>query len=486
MRYAPHSIAIGIPIVPDNWLPFGIQVVADLSDALRAIESPPPFAIIAPLPATRAEGDALLSALQQASPHSAVVLIDSGQHAEVTRYLRNQYPIDLLIPQDRCETTLSASLEQLWQHIHRPEQDYSPYRVGISEINRRILCVDDEEDILNFYHDTLVPRTDLLLIELAARRRKRRQVRAMEAVQPPLPLQSFEVVTARTGERAIRLVREARHEGRPFAAGFFDMRMGQPMDGLDCIRAIRQVDPDMMCAVVTADTDRSLAEIQKVFQDPRSWLYFNKPFTEQELRHSANHLIAGWHQQRRQESIAGFRQSLQRLALYRPQTICTELLYSIVFSFCITSTQSLLQRESIAILMENPDTGTLQLEAITGEFPKALIQPISDTVIRHDAPILQDARSSDRGLSSLLMTHHVRSFAGLPLRMAGALVGILVVLNHGVQDRPLSEDMGLLQHVSEFASAFMTSHQQRSHRPLSRLMAESMRQTKDQPAAMER
>lgn len=467
MQYAACAITIGIEISIESNSPYKLVCMAGLEDGLALLEHQTPFAIVAPMPQTRPEGDRLLQRLQKASPHSAIVLIVQPHKQEVIRYLRNLYPIDVLIQEDKLAEDLPEMLQQLWQHLTRPLLDLSPYRRGISEINRRILCVDDEEDILNFYYDTLVPKSDMALIEMAARRLRRRAstkgVDTTEAtVQTP-----FEVVTARTSERAIRLVKEAHREGRPFAAGFFDMRLGGDMDGLDTIRAIRGIDPDMLCAVVTADTDRTVSEIQKVLQNSRSWLYFNKPFTEQELRHSANHLVEGWYQQTRRKSLDGLRQILKTLSLKRPQHMDYDRALKLVMDLCQSCAQSLLGRGSSALLMEDPQSGLLREICSDGVPPEVALSSLADQVLSEDLPLLFDARTCAPHIRAKMVAHRLRAVAGIPIRVDGALMGVWLVISQTVQDRPLKEDFEVLQQIGEVASALLTSSQLKSHRPLS-------------------
>ncbi len=72
------------------------------------------------------------------------------------------------------------------------------------------------------------------------------------------------------------------------------MRMPGGMDGLETIREIKKVQPGMLCAVVTAFTDRRVEQIAELFEARDEWLYMNKPFTDGELVQVACHLVASW------------------------------------------------------------------------------------------------------------------------------------------------------------------------------------------------
>ena len=112
--------------------------------------------------------------------------------------------------------------------------------------NRRVLLVDDDAEVLATYREVLSSRR---------RRWRRREQRAV---------QSFELSWVTSGEAAIDLVRSELSAGRSFACGVFDMRM-PGIDGCETIREIRKLDRDLLCAVCTAYSDRSIDEIDELF-----------------------------------------------------------------------------------------------------------------------------------------------------------------------------------------------------------------------------
>jgi CheY-like chemotaxis protein len=160
------------------------------------------------------------------------------------------------------------------------------------KINTTILAVDDEESILQVYEDVLgnnQSQTDLILA-----RRKARSQHAKQSLNI-----NYDIHLAQSGEKAVEIVKEQMELGNQIAAGFFDMKMPGGIDGLETIRRIKKLDPEMLVAVVTAYTDRTVEQIGGIFDSQDEWMYFNKPFTRGELKQTALHLTIAW--ERRKE-----------------------------------------------------------------------------------------------------------------------------------------------------------------------------------------
>lgn len=186
--------------------------------------------------------------------------------------------------------------------------------------NANILCVDDEPAILDYYREVLEPVQSSALGAIqrrrAARKSRRRGNQAPPEENQKVIRPSFRVITARSGEEAIEIVTQFRAEGQHFAGGFFDMKMPGGIDGLETIRQLRIMDPHLLCAVVTAYTDRCLDQISSHFPDRDQWMYFNKPFAKQELLQAAHHMVSGWNIRRsRRDLIVALKDSNQQLRM---------------------------------------------------------------------------------------------------------------------------------------------------------------------------
>jgi len=114
------------------------------------------------------------------------------------------------------------------------------------------------------------------------------------------------LLLASSGEEAVELARRELAAGRRIQAGFFDMKMPGGIDGVETMRRILALDPDLMCVVVTAYTDQPLDEIGALFGAGRQddWDYLNKPFNANEVVQKARNAIAGWWRRRREQAAA--------------------------------------------------------------------------------------------------------------------------------------------------------------------------------------
>ncbi|TET68982.1 MAG: diguanylate cyclase [Candidatus Zixiibacteriota bacterium] len=168
--------------------------------------------------------------------------------------------------------------------------------------NRTVLFVDDEESILESYRMILeAKRADNFEELLAVRERRHKPEDVSENRSVRADFSDYNILLASSGEEAVEIVRRQTEAGERVAAGFFDMHMPGGIDGLETIRRIKAIDPDMLCAVVTAFTDRSIDQIGAVFKSQDEWIYFNKPFSKGELIQTVISLVSSWNSRRREE-----------------------------------------------------------------------------------------------------------------------------------------------------------------------------------------
>ncbi len=155
--------------------------------------------------------------------------------------------------------------------------------------NNRILIVDDEPEALKGYEQFLIP----------VKNKNVRKSSRSQATSTPLNATSaneFEILKASTGEEAIAIFKKEKAEGRHIAAGFFDVKLGPGIDGLEVIKQIKEIDSDILCVVVTAYQDRSVEDIDQFFGEDFKdrWDFMTKPFTQGEIAQKARQMIAAW------------------------------------------------------------------------------------------------------------------------------------------------------------------------------------------------
>lgn len=174
-------------------------------------------------------------------------------------------------------------------------------------INRKILVLDDEPGILDTYRAIFTPSAPKTL------RSSRGQG---TAVVPQAQAEVYEVCYAKTGEEALSLIEQALKKNEPFVGGFFDVKLGPGIDGIETIRRAKEQDPNLLCVITTAYQDRNIDEIMQIFGEEYSdrWDFLNKPFTSNEIIQKARNLISNWDRRKREkEHLAMIEQQQEQL-----------------------------------------------------------------------------------------------------------------------------------------------------------------------------
>lgn len=160
--------------------------------------------------------------------------------------------------------------------------------------NRRILVVDDEPDIGQAIAQFLRAKPVGGSSNVAPIRRSSRSAKTTEPNSSVAG--EFEVTVVTNPKDAILAVQAAQKESRPFAMGFFDVKLGADIDGIELVRQILQIDNNMCAVFVTAYQDRSVDTIAGLLGDENreKWDYMNKPFNEGEILQKARNATALW------------------------------------------------------------------------------------------------------------------------------------------------------------------------------------------------
>jgi len=158
--------------------------------------------------------------------------------------------------------------------------------------NRRILLIDDNPAIHDDFRKILVSEdTAISVIDAEAAAFFGETKLARAAVD-------FDLDSAFQGEEALAKVRKALAAGEPYAAAFVDMRMPPGWDGLETIRRVWQVYPDLETIICTAYSDHSWQEIQRVLGTSDRLLILKKPFDKVEVQQLALALTEKWNLRR--------------------------------------------------------------------------------------------------------------------------------------------------------------------------------------------
>ena len=159
--------------------------------------------------------------------------------------------------------------------------------------NRRILVVDDNDAIHDDFRKVLAPSLtdDSDFEQAAAALFGAPAASAAEAEQPKM---TFEIDSALQGQEGLQKVEAARQAGRPYAVAFVDVRMPPGWDGVETVRRLWQVDPDVQIVFCTAYSDRSWEDVAALLDRPDQYLILKKPFDTVEVRQLAIALSEKW------------------------------------------------------------------------------------------------------------------------------------------------------------------------------------------------
>jgi diguanylate cyclase len=159
-------------------------------------------------------------------------------------------------------------------------------------VNRRILVIDDNEDIHRDFRKVLGGGLDdgsaLAMAELA-----------LLGESPPSRMNpAFEIDSALQGQDGAARVRQASDEGRPYAMAFVDMRMPPGWDGLETIERLWAIDPDVQVVICSAHSDYDWADVVARLDHSDKLLVVKKPFEAIEVIQCANALTRKWQNER--------------------------------------------------------------------------------------------------------------------------------------------------------------------------------------------
>ncbi|KTC73055.1 regulatory protein (GGDEF and EAL domains) [Legionella birminghamensis] len=158
----------------------------------------------------------------------------------------------------------------------------------------KILIVDDTPEIHHAFLEILVKRAssennlfhsmeEEIFSELPDLRTKSK---------PSLP--TFSITSAMQGEEGIEEVKKAIANGHPYALAFVDIRMPPGLDGVETIKRIWEVDPNIQIVICTAYSDYTWEETVEKLGEKDNLLIIKKPFDAVSIRQLACALTKKW------------------------------------------------------------------------------------------------------------------------------------------------------------------------------------------------
>ncbi len=182
-------------------------------------------------------------------------------------------------------------------------------------MNNRILIVDDNPDIHADFRKVLCPQDSSAKMGLADE--------AFFGTRPQTKtIGTYELVSAYQGLDAIEIVRQAARDKTPFALAFVDVRMPPGIDGVQTIKGLWAIDPDLEVVISTAYSDYSWEQLRAQLEQADWLLVLKKPFDTIEVLQLTKALTRKWKLERDAElQLATVRRSNAILEAQRETSI---------------------------------------------------------------------------------------------------------------------------------------------------------------------
>ena len=272
------------------------------------------------------------------------------------------------------------------------------------ELNRRILVVDDQQDLRE------------QLAKLLLRSGKKNETMSLVQHMRSKLLgetaeisddgtgddKSYVVDTAGQGEIAFEMVKKANEKDEPYALMFLDMRIPPGWDGLKTAKAIRDADRNIEIVIMTAYADHDQKQIADTVGTPEKLLYIKKPFQAEEIYQLALSLTTKWSLELSEKQRRTWLEILLRgmCKIKSPSVAESGNIYPQTLKALIDFTES--KKGLIAVYDEGE--GGWNIEAVTEDYRKE-----AEEFVRKNTSYLHESRT----------TQHFEGKYILPLRKDG-------------------------------------------------------------------
>ena len=159
----------------------------------------------------------------------------------------------------------------------------------------RILVIDDQESIHEDFRKIIQKEQEDCELAIATAA----LFGSMEGV--PEPHEEFQVDSAHQGQEGLAMVEQAVQAGRPYPLAFIDVRMPPGWDGVETIRRIWDIDPQILIVLCTAYSDHSWEDVIRRLGRTDQLLILKKPFDNIEVQQLVMSLSRRWRLARQAE-----------------------------------------------------------------------------------------------------------------------------------------------------------------------------------------
>jgi diguanylate cyclase (GGDEF)-like protein len=153
----------------------------------------------------------------------------------------------------------------------------------------RIIVIDDNQEIHHDFEKILTPvEASTHLQDLKSK------VFGDNGIKKNF-LPQFRIDTATQGQEGVEKIKEGLKEKNPYALAFVDIRMPPGWDGIETIKHIWKIDPNIQIVICTAFSDYTWEETVEELGTTDNLLVLKKPFDVIAVRQLAAALTKKWH-----------------------------------------------------------------------------------------------------------------------------------------------------------------------------------------------
>jgi len=190
---------------------------------------------------------------------------------------------------------------------------------------------------------------------------------------------AYEVESAYQGWEALERVLAAQGSSQPFAMAFVDIRMPPGWDGVETIKQLWKVDPDLQVVICTAYSDYSWEQTVAELGRTEKLLILKKPFDPVEIRQLACAMTATWNAARRERRLIEDLKGKEAEA--RAYASSLETMNKALLTEKASSERSSERKTEFLVHLSTQVSASLSqiLERVTAGGDAALLEPVIDS-----------------------------------------------------------------------------------------------------------
>lgn len=161
-------------------------------------------------------------------------------------------------------------------------------KINNHDTDLKIIIIDDNKSIHQDFIKILTP------VELVSHLNELEEKVFGQKSKTTIGLPRFQIDTATQGQEGVEKIKRAADSKNPFALAFVDIRMPPGWDGIETIKHIWEIDPNIQIVICTAFSDYTWEETIEKLGMTDNLLILKKPFDNTAVRQLAAALTRKW------------------------------------------------------------------------------------------------------------------------------------------------------------------------------------------------